>query len=96
MKKPFLETERCDAYPSIKFHHRQALQSMIPTKIWKVFQTRYAPVENKHLISKQLLAKIDKTQKNWDRQPTKHREKGCNLRSSTYQNNTFPNFRYRY
>ena len=40
--------------------------------------------------------KTDKIQKNGDRQPTKHREKGYNLRSSTYQNATLPNSRYRY
>ena len=40
--------------------------------------------------------KINKIQKNWDRQPTKHREKRYNLRSSTYQNDTLPNSRYRY
>ena len=40
--------------------------------------------------------KIDKIQKNWDCQPTKHREKRYNLRSSIYQNATLPNSRYRY
>ena len=40
--------------------------------------------------------KIDKIQKNWDCQLTKHREKRYNLRSSTYQNTTLPNSRYRY
>ena len=40
--------------------------------------------------------KTDKIQKNGDRQPTKHREKGYNLRSSTYQNATLPYSRYRY
>ena len=40
--------------------------------------------------------KIDKIQKNWDCQPTKHCEKKNNLRSSTYQNATLPNSRYRY
>ena len=40
--------------------------------------------------------KINKIQKNWDHQPMKHREKRYNLRSSTYQNDTIPNSRYRY
>ena len=40
--------------------------------------------------------KTDKIQKSWDHQPTKHRKKRYNLRSSTYQNATLPNSRYRY
>ena len=39
--------------------------------------------------------KIYKVQKNWDRQPTKRRKKIYNPRSSSYQNATLPNVRYR-
>ena len=40
--------------------------------------------------------KIEKIQKNLDRQPMKHSEKRYNLRSSTYQNGTLLNSRCRY
>ena len=60
-----------------------------------------ATVENKLVISKQLIKKLTKykekkKKKKWNRQPTKHREKRYNLSSSTYQWATLPNCRYRY
>ena len=60
----FLKLRMHDAYPSIRLHHRQTLQSMIPTKIWKVLQTRHATEEKKkHLMSKQLIEKLTKYKK---------------------------------
>ena len=54
-------------------------------------------VENKLVISKQLIKKLTKyKEKKWNRQPTKHREKRYYLRSSTYQWATLPNCRYCY
>ena len=88
------ETER-----HIPFHQTSQppnTVSTISTKIWKVLQTRHATVESKLAMTKQLIKKIDKLQKNWDRQPTKHCEKRHNLRSLTYQNTTLPNSRYYY
>ena len=56
----FLKLRRCDAYPSIKLHHCQTLQSMIPTKLWKVFRRRHTPAEKKHLMSKHLIKNLTK------------------------------------
>ena len=44
-----------DAYLFMKLHHRRTLQSTIPTKIWEVLQTRHATVENKLVMSKQVI-----------------------------------------
>ena len=57
----FLKLRRCDAYPLIKLHHRQTLQSMIPTKLWKVLRRRHSPVENKHLMPKHIIKNLTKT-----------------------------------
>ena len=62
-EKLFLKLKRSDAYLFIELHHRQPLQSTIPTKIWKVLQTRHATVENKLVISKQLIEKLTKYKK---------------------------------
>ena len=59
----FLKLRRSDAYLFIKPHHRQPLQSTIPTKIWKVLHTRQATVENKLVMTKQLIEKLTKHKK---------------------------------
>ena len=59
----FLKLRRWDAYPSIKLHHCQTLQSLTAMKMWKVLQTRHATVENKDLMSKQLIEKLTKYKK---------------------------------
>ena len=61
--KCFLKLRRSDAYLLIKLHHCQTLQSMIPPKNWKVLQTRHATVENKLVMSRQLIEKLTKYKK---------------------------------
>ena len=81
MKKTnaFWKLRRSDAYLFMKFYHRETLQYMIPTKIWKVLQRRHATVGNRLLISKQLLEKVTKykrpgvaNQRNIARKDTTH------------------------
>ena len=58
--KHFLESEM---ERRLRFHQiapLQLLQSAIPTKIWKVFQTRHAIVENKLVMLKKVIEKWTK------------------------------------
>ena len=59
----FLKLKKSDAYLSIKLHHRRTLPSAIPTKIWKVLQTIHAPVQNKLVMSKEVIEKLTKYKK---------------------------------